>query len=53
MITKWETKRERILRFMNIPPKEKLTWLRKMNEFTLKFSSKRTLLIRRKLRESI
>ncbi len=48
---KWETKEERILRFMRIPPKEKLELLRQMQEFSLRFSSKRTLKIRQKLRK--
>lgn len=48
---KWETDRERLLRFMKISPKEKMTWLLQMNIFTHKASSKRTLAIRQKLRE--
>jgi hypothetical protein len=51
MIFKWETKEERLLRFMKIPPKKKLEWLYQMNEFMLKFSSKRTKSIRKKLRQ--
>lgn len=52
MIFEWETEEERLLRFMKIPPKKKLEWLRQMHEFMVKCSSKRTRLIRWKLRES-
>jgi len=51
MIFKWETEKERLLRFMKISPKKKLEWLRQMNEFIVKSSSKRDRLIRWKLRE--
>lgn len=51
MIFKWEKEEERLLRFMKIPPKKKLEWLRQMNEFIVKCSSKRTKLIRWKLRK--
>jgi hypothetical protein len=51
MIFKWETEEERLLRFIRIAPKKKLEWLRQMNEFILKCSSKRTMSIRRQLRE--
>jgi hypothetical protein len=51
MIFEWETEEERLSRFMKIPPKKKLEWLREMHEFMVKCSSKRTKSIRRKLRE--
>ena len=51
MIFKWETEKERLLRFMKISPKKKLEWLRQMNDFIVKSSSKRDRLIRWKLRE--
>jgi hypothetical protein len=51
MISKWETERERFLKFMKIPAKKKLEWLYQMNEFIHKASSKRQRKIRRKLRE--
>lgn len=51
MIFEWESEEERLLRLMKIPPKKKLEWLRQMNEFIVKYSSKRNKLIRRKLRE--
>jgi hypothetical protein len=51
MIYKWETDKERLLRFIKIPPKKKLEWLRQMNEFIVKASSKRDKLIRWKLRK--
>ncbi len=51
MIFKWETEKERLLRFVKISPKKKLKWLRQMHEFIVKSSSKRDKLIRRKLRD--
>jgi hypothetical protein len=51
MIFKWESEEERLTRFMKIPPKKKLEWLRQMNEFMLKYSSKHSKLIRWKLRK--
>ena len=51
MMFQWETENERLLRFMKIPPKKKLEWLRQMNEFIAKASSKRDKVLRRKLRE--
>lgn len=51
MITEWEREEERLLRLMKIPPKKKLEWLRQMNEFLVKASSKRDKLIRWKLRK--
>ena len=50
MIFKWETEKERLLRFMKISPKKKLEWLQQMHEFILKASSKHDKLIRWKLR---
>lgn len=50
MIFKWESEEERLLRFMRVPAKKKLEWLRQMNEFIVKCSSKRSKLIRWKLR---
>ena len=50
MIFKWETEKERLLRFMKIPPKKKLEWLREMHEFVTKFTSKHSRTIRHKLR---
>jgi len=47
---RWETDEERLLRHMKLPPKKKLEWLREINEFTAKYSSKRTKQIRSKLR---
>jgi len=52
MIFKWETEKERLSRFMKIPPKKKLEWLRQMHEFIIKSSSKRDKLIRWKLRKT-
>ena len=50
MIFKWEKDTDRLLRYMKIPPKKKLEWLRQMHEFIVKSSSKRDKLIRWKLR---
>lgn len=33
MICKWESREERLLRFMRISPKKKLEWLLEINEF--------------------
>ncbi|HEX7400819.1 MAG TPA: hypothetical protein VF369_01450 [candidate division Zixibacteria bacterium] len=52
MTFRWETEDERLLRSMKIPPKKKLEWLREMNEFIEKCSSKRTMRMRKKLRET-
>lgn len=52
MIFKWESDEERLLRFMKISPKKKLEWLRQMNDFLARCSSKRQIKIRQKLRES-
>jgi len=52
MIYKWETERERLTRFMRISPASKLEWLRQMNEFILKFSSRKQRAVRKKLREA-
>lgn len=51
MISKWESKKERLLHVMEINPLLKMEWLREMNDFFLRNSSKRTKAIRRKLRE--
>jgi len=51
MIFEWETEKERLLKFIKIPPKKKLEWLHQMNELIVKASSKRDKLIRWKLRK--
>ncbi len=51
MIYKWESPKERLLRFMRISPKKKMEWLREMQEFTLKASDKRMRAIRLQLRK--
>lgn len=48
---KWESKEERLLRYMRMPPKQKLEWLRQWHEFIVKCSSKRDLRLRWKLRK--
>ena len=42
MITNWESKKERLSRFMKIPAKKKLEWLQAMHEFSLRFYSQET-----------
>lgn len=51
MITRWETKKERVLRHSRISPKKKLESIRLMNEMADKVLSPRQKAIRRKLRE--
>ena len=48
----WETQEERLSRWIKIPAKKKLEWLRQMNELILKVSSKKQKKMRWKLRES-
>ena len=50
MMGEWETKEEKITRFMSIAAEKKMEWLRQMQEFTLKTSSKQLLSIRWHLR---
>lgn len=49
MITVWESKKDRLKRFMAISPKKKLEWLLQMNEFSNKFTPKKNKKIRQKL----
>ena len=51
MIFKWETREERLKKWMKIPPKKKMEWLHKMHELISKNVSKRELKLRQKLRE--
>lgn len=53
MILKWETREERLLKFIKISPKRKMEWLRQMNEFMVKTSSEEVKSIRWKLRKII
>ncbi|MDD4909631.1 MAG: hypothetical protein PHR44_03005 [Candidatus Omnitrophica bacterium] len=50
MISKWETQKEKILRGLEVSPKNKLEALRLMNELADRVLSYRQKLIRRKLR---
>lgn len=52
MIFEWETTEERLNKFIKIPPKEKMEWLRQMLEFIDKFSTKSVLELKRKLKEN-
>jgi len=51
VIFKWESEEERLLKFMRIPPKKKLEWLRQMKEFLCKVSTKRQRDIYQRLRD--
>jgi hypothetical protein len=42
----WETEKEKLLRYMNVPHRKRLEWLQEMHTFTVKASSKRMLSIR-------
>lgn len=53
MIFKWESEEERLKQFMKIQPKKKMEWLREMQEFTLKYTTKRERKLRQKLREML
>jgi hypothetical protein len=48
---RWETPKERTLRLKKISPKTKMEWLREINEFMAKASSKKIMKMRQKLRE--
>ena len=48
---RWESEQEKLLRYMRISPKTKMEWLRQMNEFFLKASTKKVREMRKKLRE--
>ena len=47
----WETFEEKVKKGMKISPKDKLTWLKKMNDFTYKALTEKEIEIRRRLRE--
>jgi len=52
MIFKWESQKQRLQRFMKISPKDKMEWLRQMNDFLRKASTKKQRDIFWCLRES-
>ncbi|MBL7157719.1 MAG: hypothetical protein ISS92_06145 [Candidatus Omnitrophica bacterium] len=52
MIFKWKTRKEKLKKYSNIPPQQKLEWIRQMNEFFAKYANKKTRAIRQKLREA-
>lgn len=47
----WETEKEKLRRYMEIPFIKKLEWLRQMNEFAAKHLPAKTKRIRLKLRK--
>lgn len=48
---KWESDEDRLKRYMKIPAKKKLEWLREMHEMISKHASKHEIKLRQKLRE--
>lgn len=52
MISKYESQKERLLRFMAIPPKKKLEWLAEMHELIRLAYTKKQRKIFYRLRES-
>lgn len=53
MIFKWETEKEKLLKYMRMPAKKKMELLNELHKFTFKFSSKNTRKLRQKLREML
>ena len=51
MISKWGSGREKLKRWMKIPPEKKMEWLQEIHDFTFKYISKREAKRRWKLRE--
>ena len=47
---RWETEEERLKRFMKIPARKKLEWLREMNEFSSRHLPKKTRSVYLKLK---
>ena len=39
MIDRWESEKEKLLRYMKIPPKKKMEWLMEMHLFMRKYYS--------------
>ena len=52
MIFKWENQEDRLQRIMKISPKNKMEWLRQMNDFLRKAATKKQRDIYWSLRES-
>lgn len=52
MISKWETQKERVLKFMAIAPKKKLEWLQEMHGFLCKALTNKQKRLYYKLRET-
>ena len=48
---KWKNQEEKIRYYMSIPPKEKMEWLRQVQEFISSVSTKNQKVFLRKLRE--
>ena len=48
---RWETEEEQLKRFMKIPAKKKLEWLREMNQFSSRYLSKKTRAVYLQLRK--
>ena len=52
MISKWESQKERLVKFMAIAPKKKLEWLRQMHDFLRKAMTKKQRRVYYRLRET-
>ena len=52
MISKWESQKEKLLRFMRISPEKKMEWLQEMHDFLCKARTKKQKNMYRQLRES-
>ena len=52
MIFKWETEEQRLLKYMRIPAKKKLQWLKKFHDFQRKHLSTRSKRIRQTLKKT-
>ena len=52
MISKWESEKERLLKFMRIAPKKKLEWLQEMHDFLCKALTKKQRRVYYRLRET-
>ncbi|MDD4980983.1 MAG: hypothetical protein PHC54_06980 [Candidatus Omnitrophica bacterium] len=51
MIFNWESREERLAKFMGISPKKKLEWLRQMHDFMRKALTEKQKCVYYKLRE--
>ena len=52
MIYKWESSKAKLLKSMSVPPKQKMEWLREINEFLDKYTPAKTKKMKRALRNA-